>query len=377
MVYKEIEIDSTWQQPLGEIRVIQEEADGRELRIYLYDNGSPLDLTGKTVSVYIQKPDNTMIYNSCEVEGNQATVTLTLQMMAVSGLTKLCELQIVDTDNHTLKVTLPPLRIIKSNYDGAIESTDEFSRLAEALNEANNATGIASEAADKANEAAQSANTAAQAANTAAQSANTAADAATSAAESANSQAQAAQTQAAYAKTQGDYAKTQGENAEEIYNQLKDIDVASLQADLDALEASKGQPNGLATLNSSGKLAQMPTAADVGAVSQTVYELTPQNGWTAASAASACHLIVTGKLAALTARLRAPSTTINSNNSLIFNLPSGVIPTKYIDVVLSCGGDISKAGGVQIGTDGRVVVFAGELGTVNDPYSIDAVFLIN
>ena len=269
MVYKEIEIDSTWQQPLGEIRVIQEEADGRELRIYLYDNGSPLDLTGKTVSVYIQKPDNTMIYNSCEVEGNQATVTLTLQMMAVSGLTKLCELQIIDTDNHTLKVTLPPLRIIKSNYDGAIESTDEFSRLAEALNEANNATGIANEAADKANEAAQSANTAAQAANTAAQSANTAADAATSAAESANSQAQAAQTQAAYAKTQGDYAKTQGENAEEIYNQLKDIDVASLQADLDALEASKGQPNGLATLNSSGKLAQMPSASDVGAVPTT------------------------------------------------------------------------------------------------------------
>ena len=269
MVYKEIEIDSTWQQPLGEIRVIQEEADGRELRIYLYDNGSPLDLTGKTVSVYIQKPDNTMIYNSCEVEGNQATVTLTLQMMAVSGLTKLCELQIIDTDNHTLKVTLPPLRIIKSNYDGAIESTDEFSRLAETLNEANNATGIASEAADKANEAAQSANTAAQAANTAAQSANTAADAATSAAESANSQAQAAQTQAAYAKTQGDYAKTQGENAEEIYNQLKDIDVASLQADLDALEASKGQPNGLATLNSSGKLAQMPSASDVGAVPTT------------------------------------------------------------------------------------------------------------
>ena len=273
MVYKEIEIDSTWQQPLGEIRVIQEEADGRELKIYLYDNGSPLDLTGKTVSVYIQKPDNTMIYNSCEVEGNQATVTLTLQMMAVSGLTKLCELQIVDTDNHTLKVTLPPLRIVKSSSVGAVESTDEFSRLAEALNEANNATGIASEAADKANEAAQSANTAAQAANTAAQSANTAADAATSAAESANSQAQAAQTQAAYAKTQGDYAKTQGENAEEIYNQLKDIDVASLQADLDALEASKGQPNGLATLNSSGKLAQMPSASDVGALPITGGEM--------------------------------------------------------------------------------------------------------
>lgn len=185
--------------------------------------------------------------------------------------------------------------------------------------------------------------------------------------------------------------------------QMNDFNTAFANIDEKAIpNDEKGAANGVATLNSSGKLAQMPsasdvgavpttrtvngkalssnislTAADVGAVSQTVYELTPQNGWTAASAASACHLIVTGKLAALTARLRAPSTTINSNNSLIFNLPSGVIPTKYIDVVLSCGGDISKAGGVQIGTDGRVVVFAGELGTVNDPYSIDAVFLIN
>ena len=273
MIYKQITLNP-WEPPLGEIRVIQEEADGRDLIINLIDdNGSPLDLTGKTVSVYIQKPDNTMIYNSCEVEGNQATVTLTLQMMAVSGLTKLCELQIVDTANHTLKVTLPPLRIVKSSSVGAVESTDEFSRLAEALNEANNATGIASEAADKANEAAQSANTAAQAANTAAQSANTAADAAATAAESANAQAQAAQTQAAYAKTQGDYAKIQGENAEEIYNQLKDIDVASLQADLDALEASKGQPNGLATLNSSGKLAQMPSASDVEALPITGGEM--------------------------------------------------------------------------------------------------------
>ncbi len=43
MVYKEIEIDSTWQQPLGGIRVIQEEAAGRKLIIHLYDNGAPLE----------------------------------------------------------------------------------------------------------------------------------------------------------------------------------------------------------------------------------------------------------------------------------------------------------------------------------------------
>lgn len=36
--------------------------------------------------------------------------------------------------------------------------------------------------------------------------------------------------------------------------------------ELESLIESKGQPGGIATLNSSGKLAQMPTAADVGAI---------------------------------------------------------------------------------------------------------------
>lgn len=200
MIYKQITLNP-WEPPLGEIRVIQEEADGRDLIINLIDdNGSPLDLTGKTVSVYIQKPDNTMIYNSCRVEGNQATVTLTLQMMAVSGLTKLCELQIVDTDNHTLKVTLPPLRIIKSNYDGAIESTDEFSALAEQINAALTAT-------KNANEAAEEARTTAEA------------------------------------------------TATTVINE------------------QKGQPNGIAALDSSGNLVQMPSASDVGALPITGGEM--------------------------------------------------------------------------------------------------------
>lgn len=203
MIYKQITLNP-WEPPIGEIRVIQEEADGRDLVINLIDdNGSPLDLTGKTVSVYIQKPDNTMIYNSCEVNGNQATVTFTLQMMAASGLTKLCELQIVDTDNHTLKVSLPPLRIVKSDYDGAIESTDEFSTLIEKINEANTAAANANQAAQNANEAAEEA--------------------------------------AASAETA----------AEQKVDDLK------------------GQPNGIAGLDSNGDVTPMPTAADVGAVPTT------------------------------------------------------------------------------------------------------------
>lgn len=159
--------------------------------------------------------------------------------------------------------------------------------------------------------------------------------------------------------------------------QMNDFNTAFANIDEKAIpNDEKGTANGVATLNSSGKLVQMPSASDVGAVSQTVYELTPQNGWKAASAASVCHLIVTGRLAAITARLTAPSATIDSSNSLIFNLPSGVVPTKYIDVVMTCGGDISNAAGAQIGTGGSVVAFSGTLPSTG-PLSIDAVFLIN
>lgn len=159
--------------------------------------------------------------------------------------------------------------------------------------------------------------------------------------------------------------------------QMNDFNTAFANIDEKAIpNDEKGTANGVATLDGSGKLVQMPSASDVGAVSQTVYELTPQNGWKATSAASACHLIVTGRLAAITARLTAPSATIDSSNSLIFNLPSGVVPTKYIDVVMTCGGDISNAAGAQIGTGGSVVAFSGTLPSTG-PLSIDAVFLIN
>jgi len=145
----------------------------------------------------------------------------------------------------------------------------------------------------------------------------------------------------------------------------------------DATEyTQEGDTFGAGDINATNNAVNNLTAADVGAVSQAVYELTPQNGWEAASAASACHLIVTGRLAVITARLRAPSATIDSSNSLIFNLPSGVVPTKYIDVVMTCGGDISNAAGAQIGTGGSVVAFSGTLPSTG-PLSIDAVFLIN
>ena len=118
MVYKEIEIDSVWQQPWREIRVIQEEADGRKLIIHLYDNGTPLDLTGKTVSIYIQKPDDTIIYHSCEASGKSGNCNS--RFTDDGGIyhpTKLCELQIIDAEKHVPESNSPPLRIVMSSYE--------------------------------------------------------------------------------------------------------------------------------------------------------------------------------------------------------------------------------------------------------------------
>lgn len=138
--------------------------------------------------------------------------------------------------------------------------------------------------------------------------------------------------------------------------------------------SEKGADNGVATLDSNGKLVQMPTAADVGAVSQTVYQLTPQNGWEVASAASSCYLVVTGKLATLVARLKGINTTISSS-SVIFTLPDGIVPQKYIDDVMACSGNFDGIRAIQIGTDRRVLAFPGSY--TPGPYSINTSFLIN
>lgn len=53
---------------------------------------------------------------------------------------------------------------------------------------------------------------------------------------------------------------------EEIRGMLSDDLAGSLALAIDDINRSKGQPGGIATLNDGGKLAQMPTAADVGAV---------------------------------------------------------------------------------------------------------------
>ena len=54
--------------------------------------------------------------------------------------------------------------------------------------------------------------------------------------------------------------------ASELWAKVKELVSAAQQAAVSAITSQKNQPNGIAGLDGSGKLIQMPTAADVGAV---------------------------------------------------------------------------------------------------------------
>lgn len=119
----------------------------------------------------------------------------------------------------------------------------------DAINKTEAAYTNAIAAAESANDAAAAANSAANqaigfinSAQTAVDNANTAANAANEAATTATDAANNANTQAEYAKEQGDYAKQQG----------------------DAVLAQKGQPNGLAELDDTGRVpsSQLPSYVD-------------------------------------------------------------------------------------------------------------------
>lgn len=45
----------------------QNDTNSRYLDVYLYDDGTPLDLTGQEVRIYMKKPDGKEIFNDGEI----------------------------------------------------------------------------------------------------------------------------------------------------------------------------------------------------------------------------------------------------------------------------------------------------------------------
>ena len=298
------------------VHAVQGEISSRFVDISLTDKNSPLNLTNKTVAVYMTKPDKTLIFNNCTIKDNEngvVTMALTSQMSAIAGIIKDVTFHVIGNDKSLLKVTGMYLDIESSpDQSEAIESTNEFTALVEALQKADESLEyvtlflkekgqeidqIVSQKMQNVDNQMETINENASAqledfknkGNQAISSVNTRFDESmagftqqvTGAVTSANQATQAAQQATAKVEADGAQAiSTINQNfstAMTGFNQ--EIDAAVKKAEdaagaaeetaeqtaISTINAQKNQANGIAGLDGSGKLIQMPTAEEVGA----------------------------------------------------------------------------------------------------------------
>lgn len=145
---------------------------------------------------------------------------------------------------------------------------------------------------------------------------------------------------------------------------------------VNGLDESKGQPNGIATLNGSGKLAQMPTAADVGAEPKLIVtdyskQVVEMNGFKS-------YLIVKkiGHLVVIKNYIDKGSGTYSATNGArVATLPAAVAPP----VILYLAGSAYDFNGGEypahatISANGLVMTYAPANATIA---IIDAVYFV-
>ena len=123
----------------GYIRVKRGENGARRLAIALYMHSVPYMADAGTTAVFRAiKPDDKKLFNSTTITDNVVTVGLTTQTVAALGTVR-CELSIYGTNNELLYS--PQFDIIVEDYlysDTAIESTNEYTDLTEAISKVNN-----------------------------------------------------------------------------------------------------------------------------------------------------------------------------------------------------------------------------------------------
>ncbi|MEN8079351.1 BppU family phage baseplate upper protein [Clostridioides difficile] len=115
----------------------QDDTRSRFLLFQLFDGALPFNLSNRSVRVYGVKPDGTTIFNDLTIT-HSATgfclLELTNQMLAVAGIVKL-ELMITEEDKKLTTIPFELEVIKKINSNDAIESSNEFSSLLNALKE--------------------------------------------------------------------------------------------------------------------------------------------------------------------------------------------------------------------------------------------------
>ena len=115
----------------------QDDTGSRFLLFQLFDGALPFNLANRSVRVYGVKPDGTTIFNDLTITHSVTgfcLLELTNQMLAVAGIVKL-ELMITEEDKKLTTIPFELEVIKKINSNAAVESSNEFSSLLNALKE--------------------------------------------------------------------------------------------------------------------------------------------------------------------------------------------------------------------------------------------------
>ncbi|MBS5344577.1 MAG: BppU family phage baseplate upper protein, partial [Clostridium sp.] len=276
MTSKKVSLN-VWRSAHAVVTAVQGEIAARWIEVSLYDHDKRLDISEKTAAIYMTKPDKTIVYNTCEIldaKNGLISVELTSQMSAVAGTICDCEIHIMNNKGSLLKILGLTIIIDRSvEDDKAIESSNEFTLLLKALQEANGLIDSVTETLnEKLNEFDAAFDELSQQMQSQMndwlavkdeeilhkmQSVDDWLGNGDEQLQQVVTEAQiAVQAAVSQANTAADRANQAVEQMEQVAGELVD----------GAISEQKNQPNGIAGLDSSGKLIQMPTANDIGAV---------------------------------------------------------------------------------------------------------------
>ena len=149
--YKVIEITVDFINPSYNISRAKHLDNARYILCTLTENGIPRKVkVSEDARVRITKPDNTSVYNDCDViTDGRVLITLTEQILAVQG-NAIADIQLINNDTSIIYSTQNfVIHIDDTAVDyGAIESTNEFIALNKIFQEFNSIRRITEEEID-------------------------------------------------------------------------------------------------------------------------------------------------------------------------------------------------------------------------------------
>lgn len=114
------------------ITAVQDDTNSRYLDVQLFDNGTPINLTGQEVRIFLKKPDGTNIWNDGEITSateGRCQFLLTTQTLAVCGVLE-TQISIWQNNEEILSTEIFKIFVTKSlRSSGSIESSNEYGSL--------------------------------------------------------------------------------------------------------------------------------------------------------------------------------------------------------------------------------------------------------